>query len=206
MNRHIRRELVGVLLILASSTSIADAQKLMTTLPPAFFDRPYLGTLTIWIADKKTVREHCYNMSPNWSGLACAKGLKDKSRCIIYIVKDEVLTAAGYHPSVAMRHELGHCNGWSGDHSDGVRIRASEPVRPWELPQTTVTVTAYTPTLCIKPDGTDESCANRQSPETKATVAETAPALGIWAPGFSPRNPPPPWPTPWNSPQPRRTR
>ena len=101
----------------------------MTTLPPAQYDVAYRGDAIIWFAaEKQDVRELCSKITdPHWSGLACALGTKDRLRCIIYRVKNDVLRAAGYHPNLVMRHEVGHCNGWI-DHESGRKIFANEPV------------------------------------------------------------------------------
>src|SRR5262249_6210787 len=62
-------------------------------------------------------------------------------RCEIYIVADEVLATVGLDYETTLRHELGHCNGWGGDHAgaryrDGTRLRMEKiplyvvPLRP----------------------------------------------------------------------------
>ena len=164
----------GALVLLLTAAAQAKNQHpygnpKITTLPPLEYDVPYTGELTIWITDKKDIREHCARAIATgqpWAGIACAAWRKDKSRCIIYIVKDDVVRAAGYHPNVVLRHEMGHCNGWSGsDHAGGRKIRADAPVPMPELPKTTLTIKGYpSASACIKPDGTEEICEIRQSP------------------------------------------
>jgi hypothetical protein len=163
---------LALCMLILASTGIANAQKsrLMTTLPPAQYDVAYRGDAIIWIAaEKKDVRELCSKITdPHWSGLACALGTKDRLRCIIYRVKNDVLRAAGYHPNLVMRHEVGHCNGWI-DHESGRKIFANEPVMVPEFQGPVRTIFAY-PHACIKPDGTNEPC------EARTADAPTAPA------------------------------
>jgi hypothetical protein len=83
-------------------------------MPPVEYDHPYAGALAITrfhtMAD---VRMVC----PNTPGIACA--LVGADHCLVYILDDWVLRAAGYSYEQALRHEIGHCNGWSGDHPSG---------------------------------------------------------------------------------------
>jgi hypothetical protein len=176
----------------------------ITTLPPIEYDVPYTGELTIWITDKKDIREHCARAIATgqpWAGIACAAWRKDKSRCIIYIVKDDVVRAAGYHPNVVLRHEMGHCNGWSGsDHAGGRKIRADAPVPMPELPKTTLTIKAYlSASACIKPDGTEESCESRQPRETREASPKTPPLIPGSLPATAAVDDPPKdgWAQPW---------
>jgi hypothetical protein len=36
--------------------------------------------------------------------------------CLVYILDDSALRAVGYSYEQALRHEIGHCHGWGGDH------------------------------------------------------------------------------------------
>jgi hypothetical protein len=153
------------LAIICVMASPANAGTRWTTLPPTQYDVPYTGELTIWITDKKNIGEHCAKVvvapSQSWAGIACSFFTKSRSRCIIYIVRDDVLRAAGYHPIGVLRHEIGHCNGWGSDHAGSRPISGNEPVAMPELPKTTRTIKAYSLPLCLKPDGTEEPCASR---------------------------------------------
>ena len=39
---------------------------------------------------------------------------------MISMVNDEVLRKWGWNSGLILRHEIGHCNGWAGDHP-GIR-------------------------------------------------------------------------------------
>jgi len=82
-------------------------------LPPAQYDRPYKGHLTIeTVANVAAVRAVCGLAKVN----ACAfhgTGI-DIAVCRIILPKDKL------GDKLLMRHELGHCNGWP-NHHPGIR-------------------------------------------------------------------------------------
>jgi hypothetical protein len=131
-------------------------------LPPAEFDVPYTGDLTIWIVPSKRdlgqyycSREKLLSVQTSWAGTACTYHSKDKSRCSIFILKNID------HLIFTMRHELGHCNGWGPDHAGKRMVYMDEAVKAPELPKTTKTLRAYPPLVCLTPDGKEESGAAR---------------------------------------------
>jgi hypothetical protein len=82
-------------------------------LPPVQYDRPYEGDLTIEIvATAEELRMRCkiYDLRV----LGCAFP-KEKS-CTIILVEDNLMRKRGWHMGILLRHEIGHCNGWSNDH------------------------------------------------------------------------------------------
>jgi hypothetical protein len=92
-------------------------------LPPAQYDKPYDGDLTIkMVATLEELQSAC--RVTNAKMLACA--IHNAKSCVIYMVADEVMRQRGWNTGLLLRHEIGHCNGWPGDHPD------QRPV-PWPL-------------------------------------------------------------------------
>jgi|SRR6516162_1137213 hypothetical protein len=82
--------------------------------PPAEFDHYYEGDLTIKIVDTlQELHEVCQLDGENL--LACST--RNHSSCIIVMVKDEVMRQRSWTTGMLLRHEMGHCNGWGGDHA-----------------------------------------------------------------------------------------
>src|SRR5262249_33665765 len=84
-------------------------------LPPEEFDHPYKGKLTIMRLPLKDVRLRCANAITVMPGpvLACARVSADGSDCTIFLPSDDVIRASGKIPDEVLRHERGHCNGWT---------------------------------------------------------------------------------------------
>src|SRR5262245_17711638 len=63
--------------------------------------------------------------APNARGqrLVCAH--VSEGKCTVYLAPQKELEAAGYTDVLAVRHEIGHCNGWGPDHA-GMRARPTE--------------------------------------------------------------------------------
>ena len=82
-------------------------------LPPAKFDRPYTGKLTILKPDDYAlIRVVCSDAA---DPIACAFRTYDTATgetlsCLI------LLGPKVHDDERALRHEMGHCNGWSNDH------------------------------------------------------------------------------------------
>jgi len=96
-------------------------------LPPARYDRPYLGELTvIRLASEADVTMWCPPTNLRFK-LGCATHTKIKrengswTTCRIIMPVDSVIVAAGYTVDAVYRHEIAHCNGWGGDHK-GARL------------------------------------------------------------------------------------
>jgi exosome complex RNA-binding protein Csl4 len=90
-------------------------------MPPKEFDKPYTGKLVVVrVKDIAQVRAACPTVAVN--GNPACMTFKD-GICTITILHDSELEKLGIPPALAMRHEIGHCNGWPGDHKGA---------RPWE--------------------------------------------------------------------------
>jgi hypothetical protein len=84
-------------------------------LPPQEYDHVYEGDLTIVMV--KTVEEMlilCNVDSQNT--LACSIRAYDTKSCVIIMVEDEVMRRRGWTTGLLLRHEMGHCNGWTQAH------------------------------------------------------------------------------------------
>lgn len=88
--------------------------------PPARFDRPYDGKMTVRYIPQKQVIAACNRLFARHKMSAratlkqrgCAVTPNDKT-CIVIIMDAPNF---GTTPKAVLRHETGHCNGWSGDH------------------------------------------------------------------------------------------
>jgi hypothetical protein len=60
--------------------------------------------------------------------IACS--IREAESCTIIIVTDEhALASVGTTYDVVLRHEIGHCNGWTTpDHADARYLPGAEPV------------------------------------------------------------------------------
>jgi hypothetical protein len=90
-------------------------------LPPVEYDRPYPGQLVVTrVATEREVVNLCPKTAfPQKLGCSYMKDrMPDGSwaKCFVIMVADDIIAAAGFTPEIVSRHELGHCNGWAGDH------------------------------------------------------------------------------------------
>jgi hypothetical protein len=83
-------------------------------LPPIEFDHYYEGDLTINMVNTQEELFAACGMEPNRFLLACST--HTRTACLITMVKDEVMRSKGWTTGLLLRHEIGHCNGWPGDH------------------------------------------------------------------------------------------
>ena len=74
----------------------------------------------------------------------------------------KVLKAAGSSYAIVLRHELGHCNGWSGDHKKARWVFSNERLAMPELPASARELPVYPPIVCVTPDWKQESCKDRK--------------------------------------------
>jgi hypothetical protein len=88
-----------------------DLLRKRLVLPPVEFDHPYEGNLIEVRADKDEIASSC----PEISRLGCAWRINSQW-CRIVIANDDIIEAAGLTFEIVRRHEIGHCNGWPGDH------------------------------------------------------------------------------------------
>jgi hypothetical protein len=99
-------------------------------LPPPEYDHPYTEG-PVWIRvvySQADVRDKCEKARLLDVALACGSSRYLQSdpsvkACLITMASKDVIEAAGYTYEVVLRHEIGHCNGWPGDHPNA---------RPWE--------------------------------------------------------------------------
>jgi hypothetical protein len=84
-------------------------------LPPVEYDRPFRGKLQEIRVPPETMRALCPKTSMPLT-LGCAYPTRDQSECLIIMVSDEIIRAAGWTAEIVRRHEVGHCNGFPADH------------------------------------------------------------------------------------------
>jgi hypothetical protein len=100
-----------------TATPASPALPPYITLPPAKYDGPYRGgqlVVTKW-NDYSLIQQVCGD-TPN--AVACSYRTYDANTgklisCLI------MLGPAAHNNERVLRHEIGHCNGWSGDHEGG---------------------------------------------------------------------------------------
>jgi hypothetical protein len=93
----------------------------MNVLPPTQYDRLFQGTVTVQRGDQAFMEMYCPKSTLPLT-LGCARrglnadGTYSNLSCRIIIADDDPLEAAGHDWLTVLRHEIGHCNGWPGDH------------------------------------------------------------------------------------------
>jgi len=173
-NMSTRTFLTGIAtLFLAMGT--AHATEKGDTLPPTEFDRPYTGELEIVrVPNLREVEAICRK-----TGIyACSGLLANGARCIVFILPDKQLKASGKNAIAFMsRHELGHCNGWPGNHKNGRRVdkefRDGHIAMP-TMPAVIRELPASPPVVCVTPDWKQEPCASRAAMMSKLSEASTS--------------------------------
>jgi len=81
-------------------------------MPPLELDHPFDGVLREFRSDAAHMERVCPHTS---KALGCARLFRGD--CSIWIANDDILEAAGWPYEVVRRHEVGHCNGFPGDHA-----------------------------------------------------------------------------------------
>ncbi|MGO8242938.1 hypothetical protein [Rhizobium johnstonii] len=89
--------------------------------PPARYDHAYSGKLLLQKLPQAKVQKACqwlfarYGLkdTTSFQQHGCAKAFPES--CIVITIDK---TYMGATPAAVLRHELGHCNGWSGDHPE----------------------------------------------------------------------------------------
>ena len=91
-------------------------------LPPDGFDKPYLGKLTVTLVESEAeVVAQCPKTTFP-AKLGCAYQYRQiypggpYAECRIIMPKEEIIESWGFSLATIYRHEIGHCNGWPGDH------------------------------------------------------------------------------------------
>jgi hypothetical protein len=171
---------LAITVVAASSVHAAQARvggAATTLMPPAQYDVPYTGELTIWISPEATIKETCKQSSQ----VACARPAKNE--CTIWILeplvegkrfnlvidgKSIVETKNGKPVAnskrlgqsytvreslaIVLRHELAHCHGWAADHPDARTVNVDDAsIKMPTLPPSTKWLPAYPPVVCISP-------------------------------------------------------
>jgi len=110
-----KRLLLATALSLATGTAFAQ-QSAINKIPPAEFDHPFPGPTVV------THRANLDGICPD----ACACARRVAHVCQIYVNhsnKGRLYFCTWDND--ALRHEIGHCNGWGGDH-EGSRWNTEE--------------------------------------------------------------------------------
>lgn len=111
-----------LLMVLSLSPSLALAGKNDSEWnPPARFDHAYPGKLTVRYLPQKQVVTACAKLfaeykvaaksSFNQRGCSAITG----TSCTVILIDRTYALAT---PKAVLRHEIGHCNGWSASHPD----------------------------------------------------------------------------------------
>ena len=112
----------------------ATKRMIWTFRPPPEYDHPFTGSLLLRKLDSAEFETVC----PRWT-LACTHrvakikcfatqctGTDEEvaaSLCIVVMRSDDTLKERGVEPDEVYRHEIGHCNGWPGDHGGNNWVR-----------------------------------------------------------------------------------
>lgn len=112
-----------VAMALAASPAVAFAGKNDANWnPPSRFDHSFRGELIERRIPQKQVVAACRKLFLKYGIHATASdtqrgcaAIASPRRCIIVYVDK---TFMGAKPSAVRRHEIGHCNGWTADHSE----------------------------------------------------------------------------------------
>lgn len=93
----------------------------LALLPPVEYDNAYTGAWYIQTVDsQEAVRKNCPGATfSHGYALACKR--QTGKTCLIIMAKPDIIKAEGFTDAIVMRHEMGHCAGWSGDHA-GARV------------------------------------------------------------------------------------
>jgi hypothetical protein len=196
---------LAITVVAASSVHAAQARvggAATTLMPPAQYDVPYTGELTIWISPEATIKETCKQSSQ----VACARPAKNE--CTIWILKPlvegkrfnlvidgkSIVEMKNGKPvanskrlgqsytvrenlAIVLRHELAHCHGWAADHPDARTVNVDDAsIKMPTLPPSTKWLPAYPRVVCISPARTVVDCKDRQpimaEPNPWATILQ----------------------------------
>ena len=88
-------------------------------LPPEKFDKPYTGELILIEMPLEKVHSACGGSKSSLGRIwACAAPITP-NKCLVILPKIEKSGITKHQYARLKRHEIGHCNGWGGDHSGG---------------------------------------------------------------------------------------
>jgi len=150
-------------------------------LPPPKYDKPYDGELEIvFFSNSEDVKQACFGHDD----AACAARSVDGKKCWIRMLSENAMKHKGENYAFALRHELGHCNGWKHpnstngrkfsagdkwDEAEGAKWIAENTKMPVpKLPASTRVLPASPPVICVTPDWQKEPCESRKAAAVEA--------------------------------------
>ena len=99
-------------------------------LPPAEYDHPFDGEVVVFDElDEKALQRECgraINLRPGATAIACAPMGGPGKKCVVHIGEQRLLALQASSFENILRHEIGHCNGWPGDHRGARTWREAE--------------------------------------------------------------------------------
>jgi len=112
-----------------------EDQKTLTIFPPPEYDHPFTGKLEVHYLNDGAleIKAHC-PANKYGQRLGCATIIRPEY-CQIYIGPIDELETYGLTDITVLRHEIGHCNGWPGDHPNIRALKPGEARAKWEARQ-----------------------------------------------------------------------
>jgi len=104
--------LMTIVVLVIAATLLITPCLAQQHLPPAEYDRPYTGKLTVEVVTLAQLLATCSTALA--SSLGCA--FPGPNRCRIILLDEAHIQAVGWTVELMLRHERAHCNGWPGDH------------------------------------------------------------------------------------------
>ncbi|MGL6208720.1 MAG: hypothetical protein ACRC14_02680 [Paracoccaceae bacterium] len=105
------KHIIALIVTLTTSAALAG-----TPLdPPARYDHPYMGNLTIVEVDRDNVWAECSGdgqVEMRADAAGCAE--TGDGECTIWLAMKTTRAPV----KAILRHEIAHCNGWPADHPD----------------------------------------------------------------------------------------
>jgi hypothetical protein len=94
-------------------------------IPPVEYDKPFKGKLTEIRVTPEIMRAICPKTTFPVT-LGCSYPPVHDNQCVIIMLEDKHLEAAGWSAGYVRRHEIGHCNGFPADHRGARPLALSE--------------------------------------------------------------------------------
>jgi hypothetical protein len=129
------RHLITAALLLALTTSAAaidctivegyipycvENDKRPGVLPPSYWDHAFDGVIVEkQVGSKEEMAKVCPSfgeMSPHMLGCSYHYTRAGVNHCVMYLATDQWIKYNRVSIGAVRRHEIGHCNGWPGDH------------------------------------------------------------------------------------------
>jgi hypothetical protein len=124
---------LALLLLTTVSAQSFTSYARIPLIPPAEYDYPFDGDLTVNVVSQDEIRELCaeiYSKRPKTApAIGCARRRVSIKKCAIFIAPEADLKALGTTHSIILRDEMGHCNGWPDDHPNA-RLADDSPPSP----------------------------------------------------------------------------